>query len=136
MKKRLLFAFSAATLLSGVALPAFAQTAETQVLPSETFTTINVQNLPTPPVLPGRFTLPIRTVVVKDASITSDTPLTDQFKLGTTEDLQRWAEAVRGCLKEKPLMARKVGDREVRFVVNKTEGKLKLNANNKPVCSV
>jgi hypothetical protein len=134
MKKRVLFAFGAATLLCGVALPAFAQTAETDVLPSETFTDINVHNLPTPPVHPGRYTLPMRTVVVKDASLTSDSPLSDQFKYGSTEDLQRWAEAVRDCLKQKPVMARKVGDKEVRFVVNKAEGKLKLNANNKPVC--
>lgn len=137
MKTRILTAFVAATtLLAGSAISASAQMAETDVLPSETYIEPRVLDLPTPPVLPAKYTLPMTILVVKDASITSDTPLADQYKYGTTEDLQKWAEAVRACLKDKPAMVRKVGDQEVRFVVNDTEGKVRLNANDKPVCGV
>jgi hypothetical protein len=135
MNTRILSGLGAAAILAGVSFPATAQTAQTEVLSSETFVEPSSLDLPTPPVLPARYTLPMRIVVVKDASITTNTPLADQFKYGTTEDLQKWAEAVRGCLKDKPAMVRQVGNKQARFVVNKSEGKIKLNSNDRPVCA-
>ena len=134
MNTRVLSALGAAAILAGVAFPATAQMAETDILPSETYIDTTVHNLPTPPVHPAKYTLPMKIMVVKDASITTDTPLADQYKYGTTEDLQKWAEAIRACLKDRPAMVRMVGDQSVRFVVNNTEGKIKLNANDKAVC--
>lgn len=132
MKMRVLSAFGAAAVLMGASLPASAQTATTPVLPDETITGVPSQKLPTPPVLTAKFTLPIVTQVAKDASITSNTPLTDQYG----SDYTKWAESVRECLKSKPILVRVVGDQSVPFVVNGSEGKLKLNANDKAVCSI
>lgn len=134
MKLHMLSPIGAAALVFASALTAMAQTAETQVLPSETYTNISTQMLPTPPVLTGKYTLPMKVVVAKDVSITSDAPLTDQYKYGKTEDLTAWSEAVRQCLKSRPVMVRVVGDQSLPFILNKEEGKLKLNANDKPVC--
>jgi hypothetical protein len=132
MKLRVLSAFSAVALLAGVSAPVFAQTAETQVLPEETITGVPSHTLPTPPVHPIKYTLPMDVRVVKDASITTNTVITDAR--GT--ELAAWAELVRQCLREKPVLVRVVGESQVPFIVNKAEGKLKLNANDKPVCSI
>jgi hypothetical protein len=130
MKKSFLSVVSAAVVLAAGSLPAFAQTAQTDVLLDETITNVPTQKLPTPPVLTAKYTLPMVIQIVKDASITTDTPITDQYKT----DLPRWSEAVRACLKSKPVFVRVVGDKTVPFIVNGSQGTLKLNANNKPVC--
>ncbi len=129
MKTRVMSAFGAAALLMGATLPAFAQTAVTDVLYDEAITDIKTHNLPTPPVHPAKFTLPMNIQVVKDAAITTNTPITDQY----ATDLTKWAELVRESLKSKPVLVRVVGDQSVPFIVNGSEGKIKLNANDKPV---
>ena len=106
-------------------------TAKTMVLDSETITGIKEVSFPTPPVTPAYFTLPIQVRVVKDASITSNTPITDK----SGADLSAWAAAIRACVADKPAFVRVVEDQEVPFMVNGGEGKVRLNANDKPVCS-
>ncbi len=103
----------------------------TQVLETETITGIQQVTLPSPPVGPAFFTLPIQLQVVKEAAVTSDTPITDKMY----RDIPGWASAVSSCLREKPAMVRVVDDKQVPFMVGGSEGKIKLNANDKPVCT-
>ncbi len=132
MKMRVLSAIGATAILMGASLPASAQTAETPVLPDETISGVPSQKLPTPPVLTAKYTLPMDIRIAKDAGITSNTLLTDQYG----SDYAKWAESVRECLKSKPILVRVVGEESVPFIVNGSEGKLKLNANDKAVCSL
>ena len=130
---RVLTAIGVVGALAGAALPAAAEvSAVTQILEKETYIEVAPHKLPTPPVHPALFTLPMNIVVVKDASITTNTPITD----AVGSDYKTWAERVRECSMSKPILKRKVGDKELDFVVNGSEGKLKLNANDKPVCSI
>lgn len=89
-------------------------------------------DLPTPPVAPIYFTLPIELSIVKDPAVATDTPITDKL----TSDYTAWGAAIRDCYMQKPIFVRKVGDEQVPFVVGGSEGKIKLNANDKPVCSI
>jgi hypothetical protein len=115
-----------------VAPPADAKpTAKTMVLDSETITGIKEVSFPTPPVTPAFFTLPMKLRIVKDASITSNTPITDK----NARDLQAWAAAIRACVADKPAFVRVVDDQEVPFMINGSEGKVRMNANDRPVCS-
>lgn len=107
-------------------------TATTTVLGEETITGIKEVSFPTPPVTPAFFTLPIELRVMKDAAITSNTPITDK----NATDLSAWSSAIRACAMDKPAFVRVVGDQKVPFMINGTEGKVRLNANDKPVCSV
>ncbi len=107
-------------------------TATTTVLSEETITGIKEVSFPTPPVTPAFFTLPIELRVVKDPAITSNTPITDK----NATDLSAWSSAIRACAMDRPAFVRMVGDQQVPFMVNGTEGKVRLNANDKPVCSV
>lgn len=113
----------------GSGLPAAAQTATTPVIDSETITGARTGTLPTPPVVSAYFTLPIKTMVVKDASITTNTPITDK-----ATSVAAWGEAIRACLKDKPMMVRDAKGTMVPFVVGGSEGGIKLNANDKSVC--
>lgn len=120
-----------AAVLAGSTLPAAAQTARTPVPDAETITGARTGYLPTPPVISAYFTLPIKTTIVKDASITTNTPITDKIT-----DNAAWAEAIRSCLRQKPILVRDAKGMEVPFLVGPDEGKIKLNANDKPVCPV
>jgi hypothetical protein len=107
-------------------------TASTMVLPQETITGIKTVSLPTPlPVGPAYFTLPIQVEVMKDSSITSNNPISDK----NTRDIQAWAAAVQGCLQQKPMLIRVVGDQNVPFMINGSEGTIKINANDRAVCA-
>jgi hypothetical protein len=118
-----------AAVLAGSTLPAVAQTAKTPVVDAETITGARTGSLPTPPVISSGFTLPMKIMVVKDASITTNTPITDK-----ATSVAAWGEAIRACLKDKPLMVRDAKGTMVPFVVNGSEGGIKLNANDKSVC--
>jgi len=130
MNKTALVSATVLAVALGSALPAAAQKATTAVLEGETLTGVPQFNMPTPPVGPLKFTLPIETEVVTDASVTTRTPITDQA--GT--DLPRWAELIRGCLKEKPALVRTVEEESVPFIVGGSEGRIKLNQGGFPVC--
>jgi hypothetical protein len=107
-------------------------TASTMVFPQETITGIKTVSLPTPsPVGPAYFTLPIQVEVMKDSSITSNNPISDK----NTTDIQAWASAVQGCLQQKPMLIRVVGDKTVPFMINGSEGTIKINANDRAVCA-
>jgi hypothetical protein len=107
-------------------------TASTMVLPQETITGIKTVSLPAPlPMRPLYFTLPIQVEVMKDSSITSNNPISDK----NTSDIQAWAAAVQGCLQQKPMLIRVVGDKNVPFMINGSEGTIKINANDRAVCA-
>jgi hypothetical protein len=107
-------------------------TATTMVLPQETITGIKTVSLPAPlPVRPAYFTLPIQVEVMKDSSISSNNPISDK----NTSDIQAWASAVQGCLQQKPMLIRVVGDKNVPFMINGSEGTIKINANDRAVCA-
>jgi hypothetical protein len=107
-------------------------TASTMVLPQETITGIKTVSLPAPlPMRPLYFTMPIQVEVMKDSSITSNNPISDK----NTRDIQAWAAAVQGCLQQKPMLIRVVGDRNVPFMINGSEGTIKINANDRAVCA-
>jgi len=118
-------------LMVGYSLPAAAQTATTPVPDDETITGARTGVLPTPPVISAYFTLPIATKIVKDASVTTNTPITDK-----ATSVAAWGEAIRACLKDKPVLVRDAKGTDVPFIVGGTEGKIKLNANDKPVCPI
>ncbi|GAP98701.1 hypothetical protein NIES2104_52570 [Leptolyngbya sp. NIES-2104] len=100
------------------------------VLEEETLTGITETTLPTTGNAPAKFTLPIEVAVVQEPSVTSDTPITDK----SSRDLAAWGAAVSACLQDKPAFVRVVEDQKVPFMINGTEGKIRLNANGKPVC--
>jgi hypothetical protein len=137
MKRSLLFMLGVAAAV-GSSVSAVAQetvtleapTAVTPVLSQETISGVESLTLPTPPVMPARFTLPIDVVVAKDASITTNTPITDS----KATDYAAWGEMIRECLKSYPVLVRVVSKDQVPFVVNGKQGSIKLNANDKPVC--
>ncbi|MGI0495202.1 hypothetical protein ACN4EG_25775 [Alkalinema pantanalense CENA528] len=132
--KQMVVMSAIAGVMGYTALPARAAdmpTATTPALEKETITGARSVELPTPPVAPMYFTLPIEVKVVKDTSVTTDTPITDK----NSKDIAAWAAAVSACLKEKPALVRQVGEEQVPFDVNGTaNGTIKLNANDKPVC--
>jgi hypothetical protein len=133
MKAQILSAFGTFALFAGLSLPASAEgVAKTPVLPEETITGVEFFELAPPPVGPRYFTLPMDIRIVKDASVTTNTPITDQYG----KDLPKWGEMISACLKDKPVLQRVVGEQAVPFVLKDGEGKIKLNANDKPVCPV
>jgi len=99
---------------------------------SETIVGGRSVDLPTPPVAPIYFTLPIELSIVKDPAVTTNTPITDSLK----SDYAAWGAKIRACALQKPSFVRKVGDNQQPFVVGGSEGTIKLNANDKPVCQV
>jgi hypothetical protein len=101
------------------------------VLDKETITGVKEVTLPTTPKRAAYFTLPINVQVVKEASITTDTPITDKL----AKDLPSWSSAVRACLQDKPSFVRVVDNQQVPFMLSGGEGKIKLNANDRPVCA-
>jgi hypothetical protein len=120
-------------LIAGIALPAAAEsTAKTMSPDQETITGATAVSLPTPPVTPIYYTLPMEIKISKDEAVTSNTPITDKF----TSNYTAWAEAVKACSLQKPAFVRMVGDQPMPFMVGGSEGTIKLNANDKPVCSV
>lgn len=119
-------------LVVGQALPSLAQAARTNSPDEETITGGRTVNLPTPPVAPFYYTLPMEIRIAKDPAVTTNTPITD--KLGT--QYAAWGEAIRACLKQKPDFLRLAKEKEVPFVVGDSQGTIKLNSNDKPVCAV
>ena len=98
----------------------------------ETITGATEVNLPAPPVAPVYFTLPMEIKITKDAAVTSNTPITDKM----TSNYSAWADAIRACSQQKPAFVRIVGDEAMPFMVGGSDGTIKLNANDKPVCSM
>jgi hypothetical protein len=113
------------------AAPSDQPAASTMVLDKETITGVKEVTLPTTPKRAAYFTLPINVQVVKEASITTDTPITDKL----AKDLPSWSSAVRACLQDKPSFVRVVDNQQVPFMLSGGEGKIKLNANDRPVCA-
>jgi hypothetical protein len=138
MNLRNLSALGAVVVVAGFAMPGIAQettaptarTATTKILPQETVSGVEEYTLPPYPVQPYYYTLPNNVRIAKDTSVTTNTPITDT----KGKDLAAWSESIRTCLKTNPVLVRVVGDEQVPFLINKTEGSLKLNANDKPVC--
>lgn len=126
---------------------------------------IEDQELPVPGVLPLSFNFPIRTRLVSNSSITTNTPITDQdfpnplprANIGSLEELARyreartlainiWAEQVRGCMvNEYPnLVSLRDGvgpdgskvEEEVPVLFNGSRGKIVRNASGRLVCPV
>lgn len=118
----------AATALSAVAVPK----AVTPVLPRETFTGTTSHTLPTPPVHPALFTLPIDVQVAKDESLSAN-PITDKYGVGS--DIKVWGEDIRKCLYARPVLVRVAGKDSVPFVINGDKGLIKLKG-NRAVCSI
>jgi hypothetical protein len=105
--------------------------ATTTVLESETITGVQQVTLPESANTAAKFTLPIQIAVVQEAGATSDTPITDKM----SKDLSAWGAAVSACLQDKPAFVRVVDDKTAPYMVGGSEGKIRLNANNKPICA-
>lgn len=132
MNMRILSVLGTAGLVASVALPAVAvPKAVTPVLPRETFVSTPSLTLPTPPVMPAAFTLPIDVQIVKNDTITSDTPITDANGIGS--DIKVWGEAIRKAMYARPKLVRVAGKDAVPFVINGDEGAIVLNANGRAV---
>jgi hypothetical protein len=135
MNMRVLSVVGAAVMVAGSSLPAVAgMKAVTPVLPRESFTGVTTLTLPTPPVLPALFSLPINTVVAKDDTITSDTPITDKYGVGS--DIKTWGADVTKCLYAPAAIVRMAGKDAVPFVIDGQEGVVKVNANGRAVCPI
>jgi hypothetical protein len=120
-------------LLSGMALPAAAESMVKTMSPDqETITGATAVSLPTPPLAPIYFTLPMQIEIVKDTSVTTNTPITDKY----TSNYTAWAEAIKACYQQKPDFVRMVGTQPMPYMVGGESGTIKLNANDKPVCNV
>lgn len=115
-----------------VALPAQAELAETYSPDEETVVGGRDVFLPSKPVTPRRYALPMEINFVTDSAITTDTPITDSLY----EDTAAWAEAVRGCLVQTPILVRETSAGDVPFIVGTTTGTIQLNANGNPVCAL
>jgi hypothetical protein len=113
-----------------------AAAATTMVLPRESITGITSVDLPAPPIQAAYFTLPIDLRVAKDASIASSTPISDRYTAKDSWDIKAWANAVSGCLQQKPKLVRVVGNDQVPFMLNGSEGTIMLNSSDKAVCSM
>lgn len=118
----------AATSLPAVAVPK----AVTPVLPRETFVGTPSLTLPTPPVMPALFTLPIDVQVAKDESLAAN-PITDKYGIGS--DIKVWAEDIRKCLYARPVLVRVAGSNSVPFVINGDKGLIKTKG-GRAVCSI
>ncbi|XGV99336.1 MAG: hypothetical protein ACAF41_10425 [Leptolyngbya sp. BL-A-14] len=132
MLKRFAIAATVALSMGYAAAASAAPLAVTNSPDSETIVGGRSVDLPTPPTTPIYFTLPIELSIVKDPAITTNTPITDSL----TSNYAAWGEKIRACALQKPIFVRKVGDAQEPFVVGGSEGTIKLNANDKPVCSV
>jgi hypothetical protein len=114
----------------GIALPANAEMADTYSPDPETIVGGRDVSLPSVPVTPWRYALPMEIRIVQDASITTNTPITDAL----SDDVSAWGEAVAGCLNQSPEMVRETRGGDQPFVVGGTMGTIRLNANSVPVC--
>lgn len=124
---------AAAGILAASALPATAvPRAVTPVLPRESFVGTTSHTLPTPPVHPALFSLPIDVQVAKDESLAAN-PITDKFGIGS--DIKVWAEDIRKCMYARPVLVRVVGKENVPFVINGDKGLIKMKG-NRAVCSI
>lgn len=132
MNMRILSVLGTAGLIASVALPAVAvPKAVTRVLPRESFIGVPSLTLPTPPVMPPSFTLPIDVQIVKNDTITSDTPITDKNGIGS--DIKVWGAEIQKALFARPKLVRVAGKDAVPFVINGDEGAIVLNANGRAV---
>lgn len=133
MNMRILSVVGAAGMLAATSLPAAAvPSAVTPVLPRESYVGTPSHTLPTPPVHPALFTLPIDVQVVSDESL-SATPITDKYGIGS--DIKVWAEDIRKCLYARPVLVRAAGSDRVPFVIAGDKGLIKLKS-GRAVCSI
>ncbi|MBF2026644.1 MAG: hypothetical protein IGS48_07745 [Oscillatoriales cyanobacterium C42_A2020_001] len=133
MNMRILSVIGVAGMMAATSLPAAAvPKAVTPVLPRESFVGTESHTLPTPPVHPALFTLPIDVQVAKDDSL-ADNPITDKYGIGS--DIKVWAEDIRKCLYARPVLVRVAGKDSVPFVINGDKGLIKLKG-TKAVCSI
>jgi hypothetical protein len=133
MNMRILSVLGAAGMLAAMSLPAAAvPKAVTPVLPRETFVGVPSLTLPTPPVMPPLFTLPIDVQVKKDDSLAAN-PITDKYGIGS--DIKVWAEDIRKCMYARPVLVRVAGKDSVPFVINGDKGLIKMKG-NRAVCSI
>ncbi|MEM9446907.1 MAG: hypothetical protein AAGA75_00055 [Cyanobacteria bacterium P01_E01_bin.6] len=114
----------------GFALPANAELAETYSPDEETIVGGRDVSLPSIPVTPWRYALPMEISIVQDASVTTDTPITDAM----SEDVAAWGEAVAGCMSLSPEMVRETRGGDQPFIVSDATRTINLNANSTPVC--
>lgn len=132
MNMRILSVLGTAGLIASVALPAVAvPKAVTRILPRETFVGTTSHTLPTPPVHPAAFSLPMDVQIVKNDTITSDTPITDKNGIGS--DIKVWGAEIQKAMYARPKLVRVVGKDAVPFVINGDEGTIVLNANGRAV---
>lgn len=134
MNMRALSIIGAAGIVAATSLPAVAvPRAVTRVLPRESFVGTPSHTLPTPPVHPALFTLPIDVQVAKDESLSAN-PITDKYGIGS--DIKVWAEDIRKCLYARPRLVRVAGKDSVPFVINNDQGLIRVGKNNRAVCSI
>ncbi|MDX2212338.1 MAG: hypothetical protein SFY66_03520 [Oculatellaceae cyanobacterium bins.114] len=131
-------------------------------LATPTRVTIQGQDLPVPGALPTSFRFPIRTRIVSNPAITTNTPITDQefpnplprANVGSLEELARyreartvalnvWAEQIRGCMLAYPNMVSlqnvrrpdgTVTEEQIPVLFNGERGSIVSNANGRLVC--
>ncbi|MEB3211984.1 MAG: hypothetical protein VKL39_11545 [Leptolyngbyaceae bacterium] len=128
LKKIAIFGIVFAAL--GIALPANAELAETYSPDEETIVGGREVSLPSVPVTPWRYALPMEISIIQDSSITTDTPITDAM----SDDVSAWGEAVAGCLTLSPEMVRETVAGNQPFIVSDAARTIHLNANSSPVC--
>ncbi|EKQ68196.1 hypothetical protein OsccyDRAFT_2718 [Leptolyngbyaceae cyanobacterium JSC-12] len=133
MNMRILSVIGVAGMMAVTALPAAAvPKAVTRVLPRESFVGTESHTLPTPPVHPALFSLPIDVQVAKDDNL-ADNPITSKYGIGS--DIKVWAEDIRKCMYARPVLVRVVGRDSVPFVISGDKGLIKMKG-NKAVCSI
>lgn len=114
-----------------VALPVRAELAETVSPDEETIVGGRDVMLPSKPLTPIDYALPMEINFVTDSTITTDTPITDSLY----EDTAAWGEAISGCLVQTPILVRETVSGDMPFIVGATTATIQLNANGNPVCT-
>ncbi|MGB3493688.1 MAG: hypothetical protein WBA57_13240 [Elainellaceae cyanobacterium] len=113
------------------ALPARAELAETVSPDEETIVGGRDVMLPSKPLTPIDYALPMEINFVTDSTVTTDTPITDSLY----EDTAAWGEAISGCLVQTPIFVRETVSGDMPFIVGATAATIQLNANGNPVCT-
>ncbi len=116
----------------GVALPVNAELADTYSPDPETIVGGRDVSLPSVPVTPWYYALPMEISIVQDSSVTTNTPITDAL----ADDTAAWGEAIAECLTQSPEMVRETRGGDQPFIVGGAAGTINLNSNGVPVCSL
>jgi hypothetical protein len=106
-----------------------------ETTPTKPSTEMQAPLTPAPPTETQPAVPSTSTPVTTPSAQVKPTEMTAKTTVLKEETITGIKEVSRACAMDKPAFVRVVGDQQVPFVINGTEGKVRMNANDKPVCS-